>query len=66
MPIQAGGYRLLSDQDPRRQSHCQLEAHVHYESIISHPPEGPPTFPYLPAIQCTTNAKTLSRNISIL
>ena len=38
---QAGKYRLLSDQDPRRQSHSQLEAHVHYASIISHPAEGP-------------------------
>ncbi|KAK9843469.1 hypothetical protein WJX81_004288 [Elliptochloris bilobata] len=33
-------YRLVPDADPARVTHCQLEAHVHYASLISHEPEG--------------------------
>ena len=38
--LKAGAYKLLSMDDSRKQSHCQLEAHVNYADIISHPAEG--------------------------
>ncbi|CAL8467309.1 g6846 [Coccomyxa elongata] len=38
--LKAGGYTVLDSEDPRKQSHCQLEAHVHFSNIISHPAEG--------------------------
>ncbi|KAK9916868.1 hypothetical protein WJX75_008145 [Coccomyxa subellipsoidea] len=38
--LKAGTYNVLNLEDPRKQSHCQLEAHVHYSNIISHPAEG--------------------------
>jgi DNA polymerase delta subunit 1 len=38
--LTAGAYRLLAQDDSRKQSHCQLEAHVNYRNIVSHPAEG--------------------------
>lgn len=38
--LRAGAYKLLSPDDPRKQSHCQLEAHINYTDITSHPAEG--------------------------
>lgn len=36
----ANTYTAHGPDDPRKQSHCQLEAHVHYKHLISHAPEG--------------------------
>ena len=36
--LPAGKYTLV--QPAAHQSHCQIEAHVNYESVISHPCEG--------------------------
>ena len=30
----------MADADAARVTHCQLEAHVHYASLVSHEPEG--------------------------
>ena len=38
--LAAGKYRLVPDADAARVTHCQLEAHVHYASLVSHEPEG--------------------------
>ena len=38
--LKAGGYKLLGLEDSRKQSHCQLEVHVNYKDLISHPAEG--------------------------
>ncbi len=38
--LKAGGYKLLGSDDSRKQSHCQLEVHVNYKDLISHPAEG--------------------------
>ncbi|CAL5224971.1 g7745 [Coccomyxa viridis] len=38
--LKAGAYKLLSMDDSRKQSHCQLEVHINYADIISHPAEG--------------------------
>ena len=38
--LPASQYRLVHEGDPQRVTHCQLEAHVHYGSLISHEPEG--------------------------
>lgn len=38
--LKSGAYKLLSMDDPRKQSHCQLEVHINYADIISHPAEG--------------------------
>ena len=38
--LKAGAYKLLSMDDARKQSHCQLEVHINYADIISHPAEG--------------------------
>jgi DNA polymerase delta subunit 1 len=35
-----GAYKLLAPDDSRKQSHCQLEAHVNYKDIVTHPAEG--------------------------
>ncbi len=38
--LPAGRFCLVPDADPQRLTHCQLEAHVHYSSLVSHEPEG--------------------------
>ncbi len=38
--LKAGAYVLSEGNSSAKQSHCQLEAHVHYSNIISHPAEG--------------------------
>ena len=38
--LKAGCYALSEASSAARQTHCQLEAHVHYTNIISHPAEG--------------------------
>ena len=43
--LKAGAYKLLSLDDTRKQSHCQLEVHVNYRDIISHPAEGQQEMP---------------------
>jgi len=38
--LPAGRFCLVPEADPQRLTHCQLEAHVHYSSLVSHEPEG--------------------------
>ena len=40
--LPAGKYTYLDPAGPahQRQSHCQLEAHIHWGDIVSHAPEG--------------------------
>ena len=38
--LPASKYRLVPEADAGRVTHCQLEAHVHYASLVSHEPEG--------------------------
>lgn len=42
--LKQGAFKLVPAEDPRKQSHCQLEAHVNYKDIISHPAEGELSF----------------------
>jgi DNA polymerase delta subunit 1 len=43
--LPAGTYSRTSPDASARLSHCQVEAHCHYSSIISHAPEGTQPFP---------------------
>ena len=43
--LKTSAYKLLSLDDSRKQTHCQLEVHVNYKDIISHPAEGQLTLP---------------------
>ena len=36
--VPAAKYSLVAEQG--RQTHCQIEAHVRYDSLVSHAPEG--------------------------
>ena len=40
-----------------KQSHCQLEAHVHYSKLRSYKPEGVVHSGHLPALKSATRAK---------
>ena len=40
LELKSGAYKLLAAEDSRKQSHCQLEVHVNYKDIVSHPAEG--------------------------
>ncbi len=42
MQLPAGKYQYVDPAGPahKRQSHCQMEAHVHWTDLVSHAPEG--------------------------
>ena len=49
--LPAGRYALVPDAHAQRLTHCQLEAHVHFSSLVSHEPEGAHCC-YSPAVPC--------------
>jgi DNA polymerase delta subunit 1 len=38
--LPAGTYSRTVADSPSRLSHCQIEVHCHFSTILSHPPEG--------------------------
>ena len=41
----------MADADAARVTHCQLEAHVHFASLVSHEPEGAACPKHKPALR---------------